>query len=185
MAFTIVPARLRAPLLTCLALLPCLVLAANAPPPPPPATPEQLAAFIARIRPSLNSLIVSTTFIAVFVCMLIASFYFSTRDIRRSPVFVLNVVTMCLAVAAGGMIDRSAVSRSPCVRGAPPVTARGVMRRRGNVSRQQSHMGAVIRSARPSAGMARSSLGSSCRLAASGDSANHRLCAEPVPAAAR
>ncbi|KAJ7090822.1 hypothetical protein B0H15DRAFT_778903 [Mycena belliarum] len=64
-------------------------------PSPPPGT-----IWVAEIGPALNFLMIGATMGSALVCMLMALFFFSTATMRRKPVFILNVLGLCLGVAA-------------------------------------------------------------------------------------
>ncbi|KAG1727129.1 hypothetical protein EDB19DRAFT_1643194 [Suillus lakei] len=74
------------------------------PPPPPPGTN-----YIAIIQPSLNSIMIGHTFTVILIPLIFALFYFSTPLSRRRPIFILNVIAIILAFAAGIMIDSLAI----------------------------------------------------------------------------
>ncbi|GJE96434.1 hypothetical protein PsYK624_126310 [Phanerochaete sordida] len=63
-------------------------------PPPPPGLN-----YIAAIRPVLTIIIIATIFVGVFITLLATLFLLSTRDLRRQPIFVLNVLILFLGVA--------------------------------------------------------------------------------------
>lgn len=63
-------------------------------PPPPPGTN-----YIAVIRPALTPLITATLFDGMFIPMLATLFLLSTRELRRQPIFVLNVLVLLLGLA--------------------------------------------------------------------------------------
>lgn len=75
----------------------------EAPPAPPPGTN-----FLAVIRPSLDDILIGHTFTIILIPLLIALFYFSSRASRRHPIFILNVITIMLALAVGGLLDARA-----------------------------------------------------------------------------
>ncbi|KAI0324812.1 hypothetical protein GY45DRAFT_1375242 [Cubamyces sp. BRFM 1775] len=63
-------------------------------PPPPPGLN-----YVAAIEPSLIILLIDVTFSTFLVPTLIVMFYFSTRTTRRKPVFIMNVISIVLALA--------------------------------------------------------------------------------------
>ena len=63
-------------------------------PPPPPGLN-----YVAAIEPSLIILLIDVTFSSFLVPTLIVMFYFSTRTTRRKPVFIMNVISIVLALA--------------------------------------------------------------------------------------
>ncbi|KAI0365378.1 hypothetical protein BV20DRAFT_954357 [Pilatotrama ljubarskyi] len=71
-----------------------------APPPPPPGLN-----YIAPIRVAVRDLLIAHTFSILLVALLIALLYFSTRRSRAHAIFWLNVFTILLALAVGGLID--------------------------------------------------------------------------------
>ncbi|KLO08017.1 hypothetical protein SCHPADRAFT_623851 [Schizopora paradoxa] len=62
------------------------------------------------IRPALRDLLLSHSFTVTFVILLSALFYFSTPSTRKRPVFILNVVTLVLALAVGTILDYRSVT---------------------------------------------------------------------------
>jgi uncharacterized membrane protein YccC len=75
-----------------------------APPPPPPVTN-----YLAVIKPPLDGILIGHTFTIILIPLLIALFYFSTASSRKHPIFILNVVTLMLALAVGGLLDARSV----------------------------------------------------------------------------
>ncbi|RDB24592.1 hypothetical protein Hypma_008258 [Hypsizygus marmoreus] len=75
-----------------------------APKPPPPGTN-----YLATIKPALGDIFIAHTFTVLLVSLVIAVFYFSTHNSRRKPIFILNIVTILLALAVGFLIDARAV----------------------------------------------------------------------------
>ena len=75
------------------------------PPPPPPGLN-----YIAPIRIAVRDLLIAHSFSILLLSLLIALLYFSTRHSRRQPIFLLNVFTILLALAVGGLIDYQTVS---------------------------------------------------------------------------
>jgi len=53
-------------------------------------------------------MIIGHTFTIILIPLLAALFYFSSRASRRHPIFILNVVTIMLALAVGGLLDARA-----------------------------------------------------------------------------
>ncbi|KAI0661882.1 hypothetical protein C8Q70DRAFT_684445 [Cubamyces menziesii] len=74
------------------------------PPPPPPGLN-----YIAPIRIAVRDLLIAHSFSILLLSLLIALLYFSTRHSRRQPIFLLNVFTILLALAVGGLIDYQTV----------------------------------------------------------------------------
>lgn len=70
-------------------------------PPPPPSGLN----YIAPIRIAVRDLLIAHSFSILLLSLLIALLYFSTRHSRRQPIFLLNVFTILLALAVGGLID--------------------------------------------------------------------------------
>jgi hypothetical protein len=77
----------------------------SAPPPPPPGLN-----YLAVIQPALIDIMIGHTFTVILVPLLIAMFYFSNEHSRRQPIFILNVLNVCLAFSVGIMGDSRAVS---------------------------------------------------------------------------
>ena len=71
---------------------------ADAFPPPPPGTN-----YVAAIKPSLNLLMIGTVWTSFLIPITIALFFFSTPDIRRRPVFILNLVSIALGLVQGAV----------------------------------------------------------------------------------
>ncbi|KAF7328830.1 hypothetical protein MVEN_02512100 [Mycena venus] len=69
------------------------------PPPPPPGLN-----YIAAIKPSLSLLMIGTVWSTMLIPLLAVLLFFSTRDLRRQPMFIMNVVSI-LAGLAIGMIN--------------------------------------------------------------------------------
>ncbi|KAF8065326.1 hypothetical protein FPV67DRAFT_1384009, partial [Lyophyllum atratum] len=65
-------------------------------PPPPPGMN-----YIEVIRPSLNILILCGSWTSALVPLLIALFVFSNAKLRRTPIFIMNVVSVLLGLALG------------------------------------------------------------------------------------
>ncbi|TFK35049.1 hypothetical protein BDQ12DRAFT_635510 [Crucibulum laeve] len=57
--------------------------------------------YIAAIRPCLNLLIIGTVWSAVLIPILVALFFFSTKHLRRKPIFIFNVISILLGIAMG------------------------------------------------------------------------------------
>ncbi len=75
------------------------------PPPPPPGLN-----YIAPVRIAVRDLLIAHSFSIILVVLLAALLYFSTSRGRRRPIFLLNVFTILLALAVGGLIDYQTVS---------------------------------------------------------------------------
>lgn len=65
-------------------------------PPPPPGMN-----YIAVIEPSLNMLIIGGAWTSALVPLLIALFLFSTATLRKTPTFILNVLSVLVGITAG------------------------------------------------------------------------------------
>ncbi|KAF9487796.1 hypothetical protein BDN71DRAFT_1404265 [Pleurotus eryngii] len=64
--------------------------------PPPPGLN-----YIEAIRPSVTMLMIGSVWSAVLVPLLCVLFFFSTKDLRRKPIFILNVCSILLGIAMG------------------------------------------------------------------------------------
>lgn len=71
---------------------------------PAPSLPPGLNA-VAIIRPALHDILIGQSFTVVIFVLLLALFYFSTPSGRQKPIFILNVVTILLAIAVGVLLD--------------------------------------------------------------------------------
>ncbi|THH13386.1 hypothetical protein EW146_g6823 [Bondarzewia mesenterica] len=71
-----------------------------APPPPPPGLN-----YIAVITPVMHSILIGHAFLVLFLPLMFMLWFFSTKYTRRQPVYILNVINICLAIAVGIMID--------------------------------------------------------------------------------
>ncbi|THH18342.1 hypothetical protein EW146_g2649 [Bondarzewia mesenterica] len=69
--------------------------------PPPPAGFN----YIAVLKPALHSILIAHSFLVLFFPILFALIYFSTASTRRQHVFILNIITICLAISVGIMLD--------------------------------------------------------------------------------
>ncbi len=67
------------------------------------------------IRPALRDLLIAHSFTVTFVILLSALFYFSTPTTRTRPVFILNAVTLLLALAVGTILDYRSVGYTLCI----------------------------------------------------------------------
>lgn len=65
-------------------------------PVPPPGTN-----WIAAIQPSLALTMIGTVFTSILASLLLALFAFSSRTLRRRPVFALNILSILLGMTAG------------------------------------------------------------------------------------
>ena len=65
-------------------------------PPPPPGLN-----YVAAIVPSLTFLLISTIWAALLVPITIVLFIFSTPSLRRTPLFILNVLSLASGLALG------------------------------------------------------------------------------------
>ncbi|PFH46738.1 hypothetical protein AMATHDRAFT_69230 [Amanita thiersii Skay4041] len=66
------------------------------PPPPPPGLN-----YIAFIKPQMNILIIHAIGAAILLPLLVSLFFFSTKRLRRKPVFIFNVISILLGLAVG------------------------------------------------------------------------------------
>ncbi|KAJ6623566.1 hypothetical protein B0H10DRAFT_2010538 [Mycena sp. CBHHK59/15] len=66
----------------------------------PPPLPPGLT-YVAALPPSLNMLMIGTVWSSMLVPMLIALLLFSTKELRRKPIFILNVVSVLMGIAMG------------------------------------------------------------------------------------
>lgn len=62
--------------------------------PPPPLGLN----YIAAIQPSLIFLMIGTAWGGILLPLLVALFFFSTKDSRRRPIFILNVLSIALGL---------------------------------------------------------------------------------------
>ena len=91
----------------------------SAPPPPAVAAyapPPPGLNYVAAIEPSVSLLLVGTIGASMLVPVAAVLFSFSTRSIRRRPVFILNVVGIALGLMSGvvnGFIQVRRPSPSP------------------------------------------------------------------------
>ena len=69
---------------------------ANLFPPPPPGLN-----YIAALQPSITFLMIGTTFAGILLPLLVALFHFSTKNTRRKPIFILNVISITLGLVLG------------------------------------------------------------------------------------
>ncbi|PBK71345.1 hypothetical protein ARMSODRAFT_72742 [Armillaria solidipes] len=67
-----------------------------------PAPPAGLN-YLAAIRPSLNMLILGTAWSSAMVPLLLALFLFSSPKLRRTPIFILNVLSISMGLCLGIM----------------------------------------------------------------------------------
>lgn len=68
------------------------------PPPPPPGLN-----YIAVVQSSLNALMIGTVWSAMLVPLLLTLFVFSTRELRRKPIFLLSVCAILLGLGEGSL----------------------------------------------------------------------------------
>ncbi|KAJ7155532.1 hypothetical protein C8R43DRAFT_1000275 [Mycena crocata] len=59
--------------------------------------------FIALITPSLNLLIIGTVWAAALVPLLLVLLFFSTPDIRRQPIFLMNLFAVIMGIVIGAV----------------------------------------------------------------------------------
>jgi hypothetical protein len=74
------------------------------PPPPPPGLN-----YIAAVQVAVRDLLIAHSFSILLVSLLVALLYFSTKNSRRQAIFILNVVTILLALSVGALIDYQTV----------------------------------------------------------------------------
>ncbi|KAK0432685.1 uncharacterized protein EV420DRAFT_1284203 [Desarmillaria tabescens] len=74
--------------------------------PPPPAGFNYLAV----IRPSLKLMLLCSAWSSALVPLLFALFLFSSRSLRRTPIFMLNVVSIIMGLALGVLAYYNGVS---------------------------------------------------------------------------
>ncbi|TFY53384.1 hypothetical protein EVG20_g10140 [Dentipellis fragilis] len=67
---------------------------------PPPGTN-----FLAALKPAIIFLMIGTTMGSILVAMLLALLFFSTRDLRRKPIFIFNILAILLGIAAGFILN--------------------------------------------------------------------------------
>lgn len=72
---------------------------------PPPGTN-----YIAVIQPTLNGIFIAHSFTVILLPLVIALFYFSSPRSRRTPIFILNLITIILAIIVGVILDYRGVS---------------------------------------------------------------------------
>lgn len=77
------------------------------PPIPEAEIPSLLSQFgvnlITVIKPSLTILMVQLPFMAILIPLIFALFWFSTAELRRKPIFILNVVAILLCLTYGAL----------------------------------------------------------------------------------
>ena len=66
------------------------------PPPPPPGMN-----YIAAIQPSIVFLMIGTIWTGILLPLIVALFFFSSKDTRRRPIFILNVLSLLLGFVLG------------------------------------------------------------------------------------
>ncbi|THU97374.1 hypothetical protein K435DRAFT_754120 [Dendrothele bispora CBS 962.96] len=59
---------------------------------------EILRLFITGILPAIHLTILCGAWIGVLVCILLALIHFSTKDQRRRPLFIMNVIAICIGL---------------------------------------------------------------------------------------
>src|SRR6266550_4268629 len=55
------------------------------------------------ILPSMNMMLLATAWSATLLPLLFALFFFSTKALRRKPVFIFNVISILLGIGLGVM----------------------------------------------------------------------------------
>ena len=65
---------------------------------------------ITAIRPVLQSLIIAHTFLILLIPLLFTLLYYSTPRSRRQPIFILNILSLMLALSLGMIADVAGVS---------------------------------------------------------------------------
>lgn len=68
---------------------------------PPEITMDIIQAYAVAIRPSITFIVLQTVFTSMLIPILIALFLFSTHQLRRCPIFILNVLSLLLAIGLG------------------------------------------------------------------------------------
>ncbi|THU78315.1 hypothetical protein K435DRAFT_700287 [Dendrothele bispora CBS 962.96] len=88
----------------------------------PEPTSEVIQLFIAGILPAIRLTVLCGAWIGVLVCLLLALIHFSTRALRKRPLFIMNMIAICtgivcnilelsmLVVNTTSVNDRSSVS---------------------------------------------------------------------------
>ena len=66
------------------------------PSPPPPGMN-----YIAAIQPSIVFLVIATIWTGILLPLMVALFFFSSKDTRRQPIFILNVLSLSLGFVLG------------------------------------------------------------------------------------
>ena len=79
------------------------------PPPPPPGMN-----YIAAIQPSIVFLMIGTIWTGVLLPLMVALFFFSSKDTRRKPIFILNVLSLSLGFLLGIFNAYAQVSHLMC-----------------------------------------------------------------------
>jgi len=75
------------------------------PPPPPPGMN-----YIAAIQPSIVFLMIGTIWTGILLPLMVALFFFSSKNTRRQPIFILNVLSLSLGFLVGAFNARTEVS---------------------------------------------------------------------------
>jgi len=71
--------------------------------------------YIAAIQPSIVFLMIGTAWSGILLPLLVAVFFFSTKDSRRKPIFIMNVVSIALGLIMGiynGILEVSRLKNS-------------------------------------------------------------------------
>ncbi|KAF4576406.1 hypothetical protein EYR36_000996 [Pleurotus pulmonarius] len=63
--------------------------------------PDFMSAYLQALDKTLKVIILSSIWLGVSIPLLFALFFFSTSSLRRQPIFILNVVSVCVGIAMG------------------------------------------------------------------------------------
>ncbi len=63
--------------------------------------PDFMSAYLQALDKTLKVIILSSIWLGVSIPLLFALFFFSTSSLRRQPIFILNVVSVCIGIAMG------------------------------------------------------------------------------------
>jgi hypothetical protein len=67
----------------------------------PPPLPPGMNFYIAAIQPSIVFLMIGTIWTGILLPLMVALFFFSSKDTRRKPIFILNVLSLSLGFLLG------------------------------------------------------------------------------------
>ena len=79
------------------------------PPPPPPGMN-----YIAAIQPSIVFLMIGTIWTGILLPLMVALFFFSSKDTRRKPIFIMNALSLSLGFFLGIFVVCTQVSYLMC-----------------------------------------------------------------------